>query len=126
VNADLPPISRTPRYATAPLASHSSGEWIAKRGVAPLPIVIDFDVLKDLLPRPCPRSVLAMMNGFPLQGTREALDIRVVPSGPAAQHASPSACYLELLLVGGDRTLPPSIGMVQEPRVRCAVLEPHL
>jgi hypothetical protein len=51
--------------------------------VAALPIIEHFKVLKDLLPGFLPRPVLAMMNEFPFQGAKEALDAGIVPTVPS-------------------------------------------
>jgi len=70
---------------------------------------------KDLLLRFfLPRPVVAMMNGFPFHGAKEALDAGVVPAIPLPRHADGDACRRKRLLVGDGCILTSAIGMVEE------------
>lgn len=61
---------------------------IAEGGVAALPIIKHFEIFKDLLLGLVSCEVLSMMNEFPFQGAKEALDAGVVPAIAFAAHAS--------------------------------------
>ena len=76
------------------------GVWrlVTERGMQPLTIVKDFDVLEQRLPRRFARGEGRLMNEFLFDRGEQRLRRSVVPAVRLAAHAAPDAELGQLLL----------------------------
>ncbi len=98
---------------------------IAEAGVAALPTIKHFEIFKDLLLGPVSCGVLSMMNEFPFQGAKEALDAGVVSAITFAAHAGRDTVRGKHLLIGPCGILIPSVGVMQESGLGLPGFERH-
>lgn len=94
--------------------------------MAALSIIKHFEIFKDLLLGLFSCVVLTMMNEFPFQGAKEALDAGIVPTVSSPRHAPPYARGPQALLIGVCRVLTAPIGMVEQAWFRLTPMQRHL
>jgi len=66
-----------------------------------------------------------MMNEFPFQGAKEALDSGVVPAIALAAHAGRDTVHGQHLLIGRCGILTPAVGVMQESGLGLPGFERH-
>lgn len=91
--------------------------------MAALSIIKHFEIFNDFLCGLVSCGVLTMMNEVPFQGTKEALDAGIVPTGSSPRHAPSYARGPQALLIGICRVRSAPIGMVEHAWLRLTPMQ---